>query len=314
MLTVYLDHNIVHYFVRGFLGSDAAEREALTRAMNAHPGLRIVVSDWNFLEPCWESDKETGQLPLIDRYSTFLENLKPLYLPTVIEIKRAEMARLVFHQLGLPDTARPINVFNETFSQARVVSGLSEVLLGHTARDFMRYLIKHPPELQKYKSAQQTVLNAQLTIQRARATGQYQDPSIQQRIWREWFASMLPDRGPDNRFIERSRLQPLLDQFVTDPAIVLSACPAIRAESLLSDARANTGGRNPQMTDAIDLMHSVPALAYCDAFVCNDGFVRECAKRVLKQTKRPMIVDKSLEASLDALGVPSAQSGAGTLT
>ena len=251
MRIVYLDHNIVHYFVRGFPRSAAAECAALTRAMSAHPELRFSVSDWNFVEPCWENDKNISQLELIDRYAAFLEELKPLYLPNLTEIKRSEMARLVFKLLGLPN-APPMHVFNETFSQARVVSGLSEILLGFTARDFMRYLVKNPTELRRYKSGQQKVLDAQLTIQSAKVTGKYKDPSVQSQIWRTWFDSMIPNRGPDGQFIGRPRTQPLLNQFVADPEIVLSECPAIRAESLLSEARANTGGRNPQMSDAID--------------------------------------------------------------
>lgn len=302
MPTVYLDHNIVHYFVRGFPKSDLTERAALSCATGAFPKLRFTVSDWNLVEPCWEDDKNLGQLKLIDRYATFLEALRPLYLPTVLEIKRAEMARLVFKTLGYTDIPS-VHVFNETFSQARVVSGLSKVLLGFNAGDFMRYLVLHPAELQQYRIGQRKVLEAQLTIQRARETGKDKDRDIRKQIWRQWFESMLPERGPDNRFIPRPKLQPLLDQFTADPEIVLTECPAIRAESLLSDARASTGGRNPQMSDAIDLMHSVPVLAYCDAFVCNDRFVRECSKRVLQKTKRSLVVDSSLRNCLDALGI-----------
>ncbi len=61
MKTIYLDHNIVHYFVRGFPGGiGPAEVAAHTRVLRLYPDARFVVSDWNFIEPCREKDPIDG--------------------------------------------------------------------------------------------------------------------------------------------------------------------------------------------------------------------------------------------------------------
>jgi hypothetical protein len=230
----------------------------------------------------------------------FLLGLKPLYLPTVLVIKQAELARCVYSHLGF-NQITDVPVFNEVFSQARVASGLSNVLLGYGLKDFMLYFVKNPSELDQYRNVEQHTLSAQHTIRRARDLGKTKDTNIQRRIWREWFGSMMPLRGPDKRLIAQKDTQKLLDAFVEHPDLVLSTCPAICAESRLSDVRANAGNRNPQLQDAIDLMHSVPALAYCDALVSNDGHVVRCAKEVVKVTCRPMVLCRSLHEAVSLL-------------
>jgi hypothetical protein len=308
MRTIYLDHNIIHYFVRGFPGLREAEDGALQRALRSAPELRFAVSDWNLIEPCWEIDKSRDKMELVDRYASFLDALNPLFITNVTEIKRDEMAQLVYGRLGL-ETA-PVHALNQTYSQARAVYGAADLLLGYTPRHFMRHLARTPEDLSKYRSGQQAVLDAQLSIQRAKQTGEYDDPAYRPQVLRAWFESLIPDRGPDGKFI-RPQAAPVVDGLVNEPDVVYSSCPAIRAESLLSDARANTGGRNPQLTDAIDLMHSVPVLGYCDGFVSNDGFVRECARQVIKKTGRALVIDRSLSDVIAALDPPPVEGSPG---
>jgi hypothetical protein len=303
--TIYLDHNIVHYFVRGFTESEGLERTALRRALEVGSDVRFVVSDWNFIEPCWEKDPQTGQAELVNRYADFLLSLKPLYLPNVTDIKRAEMKRCVFQRLGLQDIPE-VPVFNETYSQARAVSGVEEILLGYTLKDFMRYLVQNPKELDQYRPAQKAVLEAQLTIRRAKETGADNDTNLEKQLWRDWFGSLLPARGPGGRILARKNLDRVLELMVADPSLVFGVCPAINVEHLLSGVRASDPGRRPTIQDGFDLMHSVPALAYCDAIISNDGFVRDCARQVLEKTRRSVVVAKSLGEAIGGLdGMPS---------
>jgi hypothetical protein len=299
--TIYLDHNIIHHFVRGFPpGTEAAETAALKRAMGMYASLRFVVSDWNFLEPCRERDPVDGHEALVIRYADFLLALNPLYLPTVLAIKQAEMARCVYSHLGLQGQIQ-VPVFNHTYSQARLESGLEEVLLGYSLKDFMLYLVKRPKELDQYRALEQQTLVAHLTIREAQKRDLDKDPALQARLWREWFGSMLPDRGPDKRIIPKSDLQRVLQKFVDTPDLVLGTCPAIRAESVLSDVRANVGGRKPRKQDAIDLMHAVPALAYCDAMITDDKHLLRCAREVIKASSRNVILARTLSEAIQSL-------------
>jgi hypothetical protein len=299
--TIYLDHNIVHHFVRGFpIGTEPAETAALRRVLQPSTDLRIVVSDWNFIEPCRERDAIGGHAPLVTRYANFLLGLNPLYFPTVLAIKQAEMARCVYTHLGM-QAESAVPVFNQTYSQARSASGLEELLLGYSLKDFMLYLVKRPKELDQYRAPEQQTYDAQLTIREARKKGLDKDAALQARLWREWFGSMLPARGPEYRIIPKSNLQRVLNIFVDAPNLVLHSCPAIQVESVLSDVRANVGGRKPRIQDAIDLMHAVPALAYCDAMVSDDKHLLRCATEVIKATSRSVVLARKLSAALERL-------------
>jgi hypothetical protein len=172
--TIYLDHNIVRYFIRGFpSGFPAdADKRALDFVVNSGDELRFVVSDWNFIEACSESSSKVSKEALVTSYADFLLELKPLYLPTTFEIKKAEMLALVTRHLRLSGDAK-IPVFNETHSQARSVMGVKDVLLKYTLKDFMLFLLHRPSELQKYQKPKQDVLAAQMTIRSAIAAGRY---------------------------------------------------------------------------------------------------------------------------------------------
>jgi hypothetical protein len=260
---------------------------------------RFVVSDWNFLEPCRESDPQKGKKALARRYADFLLSLNPLYLPTVTAVKNAEMKRLVLAQLGLPNESALGIVFNETFSQARAASGIGGILLGYSPTDFMLYLVDNPSELVQYQTAEAAILEAQKTIRKAKETGLDRNESMVSAIWHQWFTSMMPTRDLENHFIPQADRDRLLKVFVANPEIVLSGCPAIQAEHLLSEVRARDAGRTFKDSDAIDLMHAVPALAYCDVLVSNDGFLRDCAKQVVKASGRSLRIVKTLTEALE---------------
>jgi hypothetical protein len=307
MFTLYLDHNIVHYFVKGFPASvpEAGQRQALAQLLG-RKDCRFVVSDWNCLEPCRENDAQAGKKGLVRRYADFLLSLNPLYLPTVTAIKRAEMEQLVLGKLGLQYRAAAEIVFNKTFSQARAASGIDGILLGYSIADFMMYLVNHPSELAQYESAEAAVLDAQKTMRRAKVMGLDKNKAIVSAIWRQWFDSMMPTLDLERRAISRADRDRLLTRFVADPKLVLRSCPAIHAEDLLSDARASDIGRAFKESDAIDLMHAVPVLAYCDVFVSNDGFVRDCAKRVVRATRRLLGVAKTMSEALEHIDTRTA--------
>lgn len=55
----------------------------------------------------------------------------------------------------------------------------------------------------------------------------------------------------------------------------------------------------------MDLMHAVPALAYCTALVSSDGHLRQCLQQAAKQLRSPLIIAKTLAEAIDRLEAPS---------
>ena len=64
-----------------------------------------------------------------------------------------------------------------------------------------------------------------------------------------------------------------------------ATCKAIAVEDALTGPRIADDKRKPQRSDAIDLMHSVMALAYCDYFLVVDRFAYSCAVHASKALK-----------------------------
>jgi hypothetical protein len=304
MTKIYLDHNIVHYFVRGFPKSypdeGSAEQAALSLALEKHPALRFVVSAWNVIEAASEQAPGTPHEALADRYADFYERLKPLHIPAHDVVEREEMKRCVYRELGLLTTISEVPVFNEHLTQVLALTGI-EPLLGYDLRKDLRYLARNPQRREGFENAKQTTLKARKDLLMAKEEGRDQDPEIRRQILRRWFAGLMPLRGPDNRVLSVSDRERVLEGFTDSPERVFEHCPAMSTEGALADIRANMGARKPRLEDSMDLMHAIVPLAYCDAFVSNDGNVREGAKRSLKVTRRPVIVTARLSEALDQL-------------
>jgi hypothetical protein len=305
MRTLYLDHNVVHYFVRGFPKngrvSEPAEREALEVARRMSPDMRFAISDWNLVEPSWETDPKVSPELLMSRYAAFLMGLRPLYLPSHRSIERAEMRQVVYAHLDLPSTARPVPVFNETFSQVCAVDQIHEIYLDYDIERHIVNLARNRESREGIRRAQQTVLKAQLDIALAKERGLYGRPDLELELHRQWFRSLMPDRGPDDQALLRGALDTVAERLAGARGPVFRACPAIWSESVLAEVRANVGGRKPQIQDGIDFMHTILPLAYCDAFVSADAHLRRCAAGVIKITGRNVVVAKTLSEAMQKL-------------
>jgi hypothetical protein len=306
MRTLYLDHNVVHYFVRGFPKngrvSERAERETLEIARRMSPDIRFAISDWNLVEPSWETDPKLTPELLMSRYSAFLLGLRPLYLPSHRSIERAEMKQVVYRHLALPFAPRLPPVFNETFSQVCAVDHIEEIYLGYDIERHMVNLARNKESREGIRQAQATVLKAQKDIARAKEHGLYGRPDLELELHRQWFRSLMPDRGPDDRALIRVALDELAKRLAGERTSVIRECPAIWSESALADVRANVGSRKPQLQDGIDLMHTILPLAYCDGFVSADAHLRRCAAEVIKATGRNVVIAKTLSDAIRMFG------------
>jgi hypothetical protein len=138
--------------------------------------------------------------------------------------------------------------------------------------------------------------------------GRYTDAATRTEINRGWFLQLIPDRDPEGRSISQARREALARQLSLAPNDVLRQCPAIAAESIMSDIRAKAGGRKARPQDAFDYLHAIPALAYCDAFVTNDGPLRAQAHEASTKMRRSIATTATLADAADLLHAPCARS------
>lgn len=80
--TIYLDHNIAHYCVRGFLPNvdGPAERDVLQRCLSAPVDFRFALTDWHLVEAARECTHGDDPQHEGRRYADFFESLTPLFL------------------------------------------------------------------------------------------------------------------------------------------------------------------------------------------------------------------------------------------
>jgi hypothetical protein len=129
------------------------------------------------------------------------------------------------------------------------------------------------------------------------------DKQKQVHIVRDWFLTLLPERDPNGRWISLDRRRELPDELSRSPDEVLRQCPAIFTEDVMAEIRSMAGGRKARPQDAFDLMHIIPALAYCDAFVSNDGPLLQQAQKVCHTTNRRVVTAATLSDATNELQV-----------
>lgn len=302
MKALYLDHNIVRYFIRGFPPSvdEAAERRALQSLLSAAPRVRFVLTDWHLVEAARECAHAPDPNAEGDRYADWLEDLQPLYLEGHRALERAEMADFTYAKLGLRVARQPGWMFATEFSQI-ALSQTPDILVGFTARIYLRHLIKTAASRAEIHQSVGVSNAAQQTGIDAHNDGRHSDPAIQEQINRKWLQSLQPERDANKRWITVDRIKLLVDKYAGDLNEVLQQCPAMLVESVMTELRGQAGGRKAKPQDSLDLMHIVPALAYCDAFVTNDGPLRIQARKVIERTGRNVIAATTLTEAATSL-------------
>lgn len=94
MKRVYLDHNIVRYYVRGFPPpvDTPAERAALQKCLSADSEVHFVLTDWHLVEAARECAHASDPLHEGRRYADFFESLNPVFLEGHLALEKSEMA------------------------------------------------------------------------------------------------------------------------------------------------------------------------------------------------------------------------------
>jgi len=175
------------------------------------------------------------------------------------------------------------------------------MLVGFDAGEYLNHLVTTPASLANFERGQSFFRFAQQTSINAYNDGRLADAALAQEINESWFHSLLPERDESGRWIDLASRNDMARALAEAPDVVFSNCPTIRVESELGDLRAQVGSRIPRTQDSFDLMHSIPALAYCSAFISNDRPLRLQAKKVNATMRRGMIIESLLSQALSHL-------------
>jgi hypothetical protein len=83
--------------------------------------------------------------------------------------------------------------------------------------------------------------------------------------------SRIPDRAPDGRPLTVAEKEQLADFCLHHRDEFFRACSAMVVEDALYQVRSRDAGRVPKEQDAIDYLHTVMGLCYCDYLLTRDG-------------------------------------------
>jgi hypothetical protein len=307
MQTIYLDHNIARYFVRGFPSNvdGSLEPLSLQKCLVSNSDVRFVVSDWNLVEAARDCVHEADPLYEVARYADFFESLRPLFIDGHDVLERAEMRAYAYLRLSIPSTPRHQHwMFSTEFTQV-ALSRTPEVLVGFDLRIYLRHLVKTDASRAEIHQSVGVAQKAQQTGIDAHNDGRLLNTQKQVQVLRDWFLTLLPERDSDRRWISLDRRRELADELSRSPDEVFRRCPAVFTEDVMAEIRTMTGGRKARPQDSFDLMHVIPALAYCDAFVSNDGPLAQQAKQACLRTGRSVVIAPTLSDAASKLQVGS---------
>jgi hypothetical protein len=303
MKRIYLDHNVARYFVRGFPPNidGPNEHQSLQKCLSGSTSVRFVLTDWNIVETARECARAPDPLDEARRYADFFESLRPLFIEGHSALEATEMKSYAYARWGMKTKANtPDWMFATEFSQ--IASGrVPEILVGFDLRIYLHHLTKTESSRAEIHRSVGVAQSAQQTGIDAYKDGRQSDRELKRQINREWFFQLIPERDPDNRWIARERREELAGTLSSCPDEVFRHCPAIFAESVMTDVRAMAGGRKAKPQDLFDLMHIVPALAYCDAFVSNDGLLRKQSKEASGRMGRNVVIAAILTDATEGL-------------
>ena len=266
MKTIYIDHNIL-----------ACEKNwpELSRLFSQNTDLRLAISDWNLLEIICTCDK-----PQAIRRAELIDSLNPLWIMDRLFIQQHEVKQFIW-----------LNYFNYQAESFCVFTEYLSVLLSHylgadaplgcTAKKWVENIHGNMPLKDIYSSKNETV-RALKTLQNT-DTKKKKDSNAD--VFRTLVFSKVPDRYQENRPIIISEKEKIVKYCYDNKDKFYLDCPAMAVEDKLCDIRTQDHNRKPKESDAVDLQHSVLALAYCDAFITGDGYIFRCVKQAERKLK-----------------------------
>lgn len=276
--TVYLDHSVI---AKEILWPDIAG------IFGAGPNVRLAISDWNILEIAAGTDHAQG----IKR-AAFLDSLKPLWMVERLSVAKWE-ARDYVWSTEFSSSGPAWNSFEELASVAMSHVMGSKVLLGLNVQKMVSIWHQDPANLDLLLAQRKQGTAAMKTLQ---ATSSRDLNKKDREMFHAWIEGLLPVVDPTGKIIPGNRKAEILDTLYANQSSFFAACPTIWVEDEITKVRTQDPKRPAKDSDAVDLQHSLMALAKCDHFVCRDGFVVNCAEAVSK-----VVPTAKVHRSLDEL-------------
>src|SRR5665213_1878302 len=202
MKTIYLDHNIVHYYVKGFPQAlnGVTEHAALEEVLALYPDVRFTVSDWNVVEAARECARSQPR-PEASLYAAFFESLRPVFIEGHDTLQRAEIRDLAFAHWNMPALPRAADwMFASYFGQIGS-SRIKDILVGFSLRIYLRHLATTSSSLATFDSPVETARGAIQTGIDAYNAGKLSKRELQTRVTREWLLTLLPERDAFGKWI-----------------------------------------------------------------------------------------------------------------
>lgn len=255
---LYLDHSVIAHEPH-WPQIDAAV---------ASGSVRLAVSVWNLIEIGSAADRKQQE-----RRLAFLERNDPLWIVERVAVQRQEIKRFLWtsHFGATPDE---LCVFTPHLSVVDGYLSGSKVRLGLTPRGFIDGV--DFARIEENKKLAPDALRRLQAVDRKTFKARHSD------IFKAWITSLIPDADPDGKTFSAVQKLQLLDYCELNQDKFFDACPSLAVEDAMTVARTSDPRRNPQISDGIDLMHTVIALAYCDYLLVRDGYVKTCALQASK--------------------------------
>lgn len=125
---------------------------------------------------------------------------------------------------------------------------------------------------------------------------------IDDKARRSWIAPLIPLFDDDGCLLSQRSHREILDFCIKNWPELIASCPALATENRLFEARIRDPLRKSSVSDAADLQHAFPALAYCNHFVTEDRFLFRCAEETSSAVSRCARLHQSLADLVRVLG------------
>lgn len=301
MATIYLDHNIVHYFAIGFRSKEEQQRETRALREASDLGYQIALSDWSIVETANEATNAK-----VDACLQFIESLSVRWMFNARYVQRLEVRRFLNVGEVYPDTRPALTALSTAhFNQLAFLETPTLPIQTErtTPHDLLSQWRAKPYLLEGIRDSARETPVVIGRGQRAKADGKIKQ--VASLIDEECYAQLLPtqdNRGaPPTADVRNGWLR----ECMAGRERLKRMAPTIMVEDALTKERIADPMRRATVQDAYDLQHALVPLVYCDALVTADKYLQAICGKAGVTTEPVAHVVESLSRALDILSKPA---------
>ena len=297
MITVYLDHNIVRYVLRGWPETYAADDEeaALTILRTNPDRVRVTFSLSNLLEASREGHRNAKA------YAALMESFSPMWVLQLFNIQQEELRRFIFAEFLQHRFTTEFEPIKEHLAQVLYeLEPSASVPIGEGPLWFIRHFATNSESAATIRRGEEQIPAALTRLQAARKDGKL-TPAIERDTVTAVLRGLFPPRRPDGKPFSALERADITKQCLEQIDKLRACAPTIDAEFILAEYRTSNVDRRPQIQDASDLMHISVAVSRCGAFVTNDGYLRKQAYKYAWSRRPGLVVARGLHDAVLAL-------------